>query len=146
MMMRIVPIECINYWVRGWMQTKLPKGWGFNITSAVVGGLSATSLIYPSDILRQYMNNNTKSRLTVLDAIKTIYKNYGFKYFYKGYPNFCMTMCTYRTFYNGTFDTFKFEAKNIYQKGLIAYLCTLLSEFIVFPIEGVRRRRIVINS
>ena len=128
------------------MQTVLPSGWGYNIVSAVTGGLSATTLIYPSDILRQYMNNNTKSRLTILKAIKTIKNNYGLKYFYKGYPNFCLTMGTYRTFYNGSFDTYKYKARTIYEKGMIAYLCTLMSEFIVFPIEGVRRRRIVINS
>lgn len=92
------------------------------------------------------MNNNTKKRITVSHAIKTMYSNYGFWYFYKGFPNFCLTMCTYRACYNGSFDTNKHRAKNIYQKGLIAYLCTLGSELVTFPIEGIRRRRIIINS
>jgi hypothetical protein len=72
MMARILPIEFINYKVRGWIQSKLPSSYSYNVLSAVVAGVTATSIIYPTDVLRQFMNNNTKSQISILKALKTM--------------------------------------------------------------------------
>ena len=112
----------------------------------MAAGLTASSIIYPTDILRQFMNNYTKGHISIWGALKTIVSEYGFRHFYKGFPNFCIVMGIYRGCYNGTYDTNKGKAKNLWQKAGIAYCSTILSEGVVFPFEIIRRRRILTNS
>lgn len=52
----------------------------------------------------------------------------------------------YRGSYNGSYDTHKHQAKNLKEKAMIAYFCTIFSEYLTYPVEIVRRRRIAINA
>ena len=146
MLGRIFPIETINYHCRRELQKRMPNTWGNNVGIAILSGTTASTVMYPLDILRQFMNNQTSGGMSVTQAVRDIYGKYGLKYFYKGYANMLLTIATYRAFYNGTYDTNKGRASNLYEKAGIAYLSTVFAESVIYPIEIVRRRRIVINS
>jgi hypothetical protein len=146
MLARVLPIESINYETRRYLQQRLPNTLSSNILIAIVSGITAITLVYPSDIIRQIMNNNTKSHISILATIKEIHKQKGYTYFFKGYPNVLLTLTIYRGAYNGTYDTHKHQAKNLKEKARIAYLCTIFAEYLTYPVEIVRRRRIAINA
>ncbi len=108
--------------------------------------MTASTILYPSDVLRQFLNNNTSQRLTFHSAFRNILSQYGYKYFYKGYPNILMTTMVYRSCYNGLYDTHKAKAQTLRSRAVIAYLSTIVAEYLVYPIEIIRRRRIVMNA
>jgi len=97
-------------------------------------GITATSIVYPSDILRQFMNNQVTEQVTVRNAIRTIIKDYGYRYFYKGMKNLMVTLIIYRGISNGAYDTHKQKAKKIREKAVLSYFCTIFAEFVVYPI------------
>ena len=70
MLGRILPIESINYYTRKNLQLKFPNTYLHNILISIVSGITASTLIYPTDIVRQLMNNNTKSQLSIWKALK----------------------------------------------------------------------------
>lgn len=146
MLSRIIPIESINYATRKRLHQEVANTLLNNILVAIISGITATTLIYPTDIVRQIMNNNTKAQISILSTIKDIKRQHGYKYFYKGYPNVLLTLAVYRSSYNGTYDTNKVRAKNLKEKAIIAYICTVFAETVTYPVEIVRRRRIAINA
>jgi hypothetical protein len=118
-----------------------------NVLIAISSSLVAFTALYPTDILRQHMNNHTqRGNLTIATATKQIITDYGYRYFYKGYTNLLVSLICYRALYNGTYDNLKVRAKTMPQKAAIAYLCAILSELATYPIEITRRRRIVVNA
>lgn len=74
MVARVMPVESINYETRRYLQQKLPNQLGYNIFIAIVSGITAFTIIYPSDIVRQTMNNNTQSHISISSTIKSIYR------------------------------------------------------------------------
>ena len=57
-----------------------------------------------------------------------------------------MTTIVYRSCYNGLYDTHKVNAKTLRSRALVAYLSTIVAEYLVYPIEIIRRRRIIMNA
>lgn len=111
---RALPIESINYHSRKELQKHLPNTLLHNIFISVVSGITASTLLYPTDILRQLLNNNTaKHRMSIFSAFNEIKAKHGLSYFYKGYPNVLLSIAAYRGCYNGTYDTHKSKAKNL---------------------------------
>ena len=78
-----------------------------NVLISIASGITATTIMYPTDILRQFLNNHIASRVSVVAAFKKIVSEYGYKYFYKGYLNLLLTSMVYRGCYNGFYDTHK---------------------------------------
>ena len=52
----------------------------------------------------------------------------------------------FRASFNGIYDSAKNQAKSVDQKALVAYTCAVMAGAICYPIDIVRRRRILINS
>lgn len=136
----------MNYYARKNLQKIFKNTLINNVLIAIASGIAAVTIIYPTDILRQLMNNNTKSRLSIIDALKEIKSLHGYRYFYKGYPNVLLTLSIYRGAYNGSYDTHKSYARNLKEKAIIAYFCTIFADCVTYPVEIVRRRRICIDA
>lgn len=99
----------------------------------MVSGITATTILYPTDVLRQFLNNNISGRLSLLAASRKILSQYGFKYFFKGYPNLLVTTILYRGCYNGFYDTHKVNTTQK-ERVIVAYLSAIIGEYIVYPI------------
>ena len=93
----------------------------------IFSGLTAAVVVYPSDILRQFMNNQIAEKMTVRTAVRTIIKDYGYRYFYKGMMNLLATMTFYRGIANGSYDTLKSTATNIKDKLVLSYFITIFA-------------------
>jgi hypothetical protein len=130
----ILPIEVINFYTRKSLQPYFTNTLMNNIFISIISGMTAATILYPTDVLRQFLNNNTQAHLSVINALKKIVSLYGFKYFYKGYPTILVTTIVYRGCYNGSYDTHKRYAKNWKDRVAIAYFSSLVAEYIVYPI------------
>jgi len=145
-MARVLPIEAINYYTRKTLQQYFSNKLANNILISIISGITASTILYPTDILRQFLNNSTSGRLTFFAATQTILAQYGYKYFYKGYPNILAITILYRSCYNGFYDTHKLNASNLKDRVWVAYLSTIAAEYVVYPIQTIRRRRIIMNA
>ena len=52
----------------------------------------------------------------------------------------------FRGSFNGIYDSAKHSAKSLNEKAFIAYICAAIAGGICYPIDSIRRRRILINS
>jgi hypothetical protein len=52
----------------------------------------------------------------------------------------------FRGSFNGFYDSAKSKVKSIELKALIAYTCAVIAGGICYPLDSIRRRRIMINS
>ena len=52
----------------------------------------------------------------------------------------------FRGSFNGVYDSAKHHAKSLNEKAFIAYICAAIAGGICYPIDIIRRRRILINS
>ena len=73
-------------------------------------------------------------------------KSNGARYFYQGFLNSMIGTAVFRGSFNGIYDSAKHQAKSVDQKALIAYFCAVTAGAICYPIDIIRRRRILINS
>lgn len=144
--LRFFPNEFINFKARGFYQGYVANSFASNLGVAVLAGWTASSILYPFDILRQTLGTNTEKESKPLKAIKGIVQNQGFRYFYKGYFNSLMATAVFRASFNGIFDTVKTHATNINERAFIAYCCASLAGAICYPIDIVRKRRIFLNA
>jgi solute carrier family 25 (mitochondrial adenine nucleotide translocator), member 4/5/6/31 len=117
-----------------------------NMGIAVLAGWTASSLLYPFDILRQHLGTNTEREGKITSTLRTLLKNNGARYFYKGFFNSMIGTAVFRGSFNGIYDSAKHQARSVDQKALVAYLCAVTAGAICYPIDIVRRRRILINS
>ncbi len=97
-------------------------------------------------MLRQFLSNQVSTKSSFIGAFKRIVSEYGYKYFYKGYANVLLTNMVYRGCYNGFYDTHKVGAPCLEDRIQVAYLSTLLAEYLVHPLEVIRKRRILMNA
>lgn len=144
--LRFFPNEFINYKARGFYQDFVSNSLINNIAVAVLGGWTASSILYPCDILRQTLGTNTEKEAKTLKTIQGILRNQGPRYFYKGYMNSLLNTALFRASFNGSFDTVKSTAETSNQKTFLAYLCASLAGGICYPVDIVRKRRILLNS
>jgi hypothetical protein len=143
---RLFPVEAINYYVRKYLQSKTPNTFVNNVFIAMAAGISSTALIYPSEILIILMNNQIQGKISVNSAINTMIRDYGLTYFYKGMTTLLGTVALYRAIYNGIYDTYRSKVNTIRGKAVVAYFSTIFAEYVAYPIEIVRRRRVLVNS
>ena len=71
-MARVLPIEWINYYTRKTLQQHFSNKLMNNVLISIISGLTATTTMYPTDILRQFLNNHIAGRLSVVGAFKKI--------------------------------------------------------------------------
>lgn len=92
------------------------------------------------------MSNCTEKDTKISQTLKNIVRNHGVKYFYKGFLNSMVGTAIFRGSFNGLYDSSKSRAKTLEFKALIAYTCSLIAGGICYPLDSVRRRKIVTNS
>lgn len=144
--LRFFPNEFINYKARGFLQTFLSNSLGNNLVVAIAAGWTASSILYPCDILRQSMGTNTEKDNSSLKTIRGIAQNQGLRYFYKGYLNSLLGTAVFRASFNGIYDSVKGHATTLNERAFIAYICAAAAGGINYPIDIIRKRRILINS
>jgi solute carrier family 25 (mitochondrial adenine nucleotide translocator), member 4/5/6/31 len=144
--LRFFPNEYINYRARGFLQSVLPNSIGINMGIAVLAGWTSSSILYPFDILRQSLGTNTEKDNKLFGTVRSLIKNHGPRYFYSGFLNSMVGTAVFRGSFNGIYDSAKHRANTLNQKALIAYFCAAIAGGICYPIDIVRRRRILINS
>ena len=113
---------------------------------AIAAGWTASSILYPFDILRQSLGTNTEKESSITTTARKLFRTHGVSYFYKGFVNSMVGTAAFRASFNGIYDSAKSLATCLEEKALIAYGCAMLAGAICYPLDIVRRRRILINS
>ena len=67
---RVLPNELIGYYTRKTMQQYCSNHLLNNVLISMISGATMTTILYPSDVLRQFLNNQVSSKLTFLSALK----------------------------------------------------------------------------
>jgi hypothetical protein len=116
-----------------------------NILVAVISGWTASSILYPFDIVRLSLSNSTEKKIKITTILKSIIRNHGAKYFFKGYLNSLLGTAIFRGSFNGLYDTTKGGASSLQKRAGIAYGCAVVAGGICYPIDVVRRRRIMVS-
>ena len=117
-----------------------------NVGIAVLAGWTASSILYPFDILRQSLGTNTERGGKLISMARGLLKVHGARYFYHGFLNSMLGTAVFRGSFNGVYDSAKHNANSQIEKASIAYICAAIAGSICYPIDIVRRRRILINS
>ncbi len=68
----MLPNELIGYYTRKAMQQQFSNHLLNNVFISIISGVTATTLLYPSDVLRQFLNNQISNKLTFMSAIKKL--------------------------------------------------------------------------
>jgi hypothetical protein len=136
----------INFKTRSALQQYSQGKISNNVLIAIVAGSSASSILYPFDILRMSLSNTTEKNYKIIQTLKNIVKAHGVKYFYKGFLNSILATAVFRGSFNGFYDTAKSKANSLEMKAAIAYCCAVVAGGICYPIDSIRRRRVIINS
>lgn len=92
------------------------------------------------------LSNTTEKNYNIIQTLKNIVKENGVKYFYKGFFNSILGTAVFRGSFNGLYDTAKFKADSLEKRASIAYCCAVVAGGICYPIDSIRRRRVIINS
>jgi len=143
---RVLPNELISYYTRKTLHQHVSNKLINNVLISILSGFTVTTILYPTDVLRQFLSNQVLTKLDFVGAFKRIVSEYGYRYFYKGYTNVLLTSMVYRGCYNGFYDTHKVNTSCLEDRLQVAYLSTLLAEYVAHPIEVIRKRRIVMNA
>jgi hypothetical protein len=77
--------------------------------------------------------------------LKNTIRRNGIKYFYKGFTTALTATAIFRGIFNGMYDTIKMDKEGM-EKGFAAYISAVTAGFICYPLDSIRRRRIIINS
>lgn len=124
----------------------MPNSFGFNIVKSIIAGWTASSLLYPFDIMRISLSNSTEKSTKIYATIKSIIQKNGPKYFYKGFLNSMVGTALFRGSFNGIYDTTKSYAKSLQIKALTAYTSAVIAGTICYPLDILRKRRIMLNN
>lgn len=89
------------------------------------------------------ISNSTEKSTKITTLLRGIIRNHGAKYFFKGYLNSLIGTAVFRGSFNGFYDTAKAEAKSLEGRAGIAYLCAVVAGGICYPLDLIRRRRIM---
>jgi solute carrier family 25 (adenine nucleotide translocator) protein 4/5/6/31 len=92
------------------------------------------------------LSNTTEKHYKIIHTLKTLIKTNGAKYFYKGFLNSLVGTAVFRGTFNGLYDTAKSKATSLETKAMIAYCCAVAAGGICYPLDSIRRRRIIMNS
>lgn len=110
---------------------------------AVLSGWTASIMLYPIDTFRIALSNTTEKQVSSNKLLKRIIQKHGTGFFFKGFANALIGTALFRGSFNGIYDTAKTAAKSIEQKALIAYICSVTAGSICYPLDILRRRRIM---
>jgi hypothetical protein len=113
---------------------------------AVLSGWTASSLLYPFDTLRLALSSSTDSKTSVKALLKGILRNQGAGYFFKGFLSSLMGTAIFRGSFNGIYDTLKSRTNSMEERTAVAYLSAVVAGGVCYPLDIVRRRRIVGNG
>lgn len=103
----------INFNTRCALQKYSQQKIANNVLIAIIAGWSASSVLYPFDILRMSLSNTTEKHYKVIHTLKTLIKANGAKYFYKGFLNSLIGTAVFRGSFNGFYDTAKSKANSL---------------------------------
>jgi Mitochondrial carrier protein len=84
-----------------------------NVLIAILSGWTASTILYPFDILRMSISNCTEKNTKVTQVLKNIVRHHGAKYFFKGYLNSLVGTALFRGSFNGIYDTAKGQASSL---------------------------------
>jgi hypothetical protein len=145
---RFFPNESINFKSRQFLQgnNALPNGFTKNFMVAVLSGWTASSLLYPFDTIRLALASSTEKKPKITSIIKNLVRTQGPGYFFRGYLNSLMGTAVFRGSFNGIYDTAKTRTRSVEERTLVAYLSAVVAGGICYPLDLVRRRRIVGNE
>ena len=145
---RFFPNESINLKSRQLLQkhSHIPEGFTRNVTVAVLSGWTASSLLYPFDTLRLALSNSVEKKPKITTIFKNLIRTQGAGYFFKGYFNSLMGTAIFRGSFNGIYDTAKTKTKSVEERALVAYLSSVVAGSICYPLDLVRRRRIMASQ
>ncbi|CAM6001636.1 unnamed protein product [Sphagnum balticum] len=144
-LLRFYPNESINLQARKLARQHLPSHFASNICAAVAGGWAACLTLYPFDILRMTLSNTIEKDYSVLKTFKSTLKLHGARYFYKGIGSSLLTSAVFRGTFNGLYDTLKELTSTLEGKVGCAYISAVSAGAICYPLDSLRRRRIVRN-
>jgi hypothetical protein len=117
-----------------------------NVINAVLSGWTASSLLYPFDTLRLALSNSTEKKPKITSILKNLIRTQGTGYFFRGYLNSLMGTAAFRGSFNGIYDTAKTKTRSVEERTLVAYLSAVGAGIICYPLDLVRRRRIMANQ
>lgn len=145
---RFFPNESINLKSRQFLQRNSPLTDGFtrNVMVAVLSGWTASSLLYPFDTLRLALASSTEKKPKIASILKNLIRTQGPGYFFRGYLNSLMGTAIFRGSFNGIYDTAKSKTRSVEERTLVAYLSAVVAGGVCYPLDLVRRRRIVGNE
>jgi Mitochondrial carrier protein len=84
-----------------------------NVLIAILSGWTASTILYPFDILRMSISNCTEKNTRITQVLKNIVRHHGAKYFFKGYLNSLVGTALFRGSFNGIYDTAKGHASSL---------------------------------
>lgn len=109
----------------------------------MLSGWIASSLLYPFDTLRLALTNSTEKKPKITRILKNIIRTQGPSYFFRGYLSSLMGIAVFRGSFNGLYDTAKGKTRSVEERTLAAYVSAVVAGSICYPLDLVRRRRIM---
>ena len=103
-------------------------------------------MLYPFDTLRLALSNSVEKKPKITTIFKNLVRTQGAGYFFKGYFNSLMGTAIFRGSFNGLYDTAKTNTKSVEERALVAYLSSVVAGSICYPLDLVRRRRIMADQ
>lgn len=105
------------------------------------------TILYPLDYARLKLTNNIKNQnKKIWKTIKNTFQQEGFRGIYRGVLLSYLSMTLFRGSFFGIYDTFKVKLETHYQKFLVSYGATLVSMFLISPLQTVIRRMMMTSG
>ncbi|KII73239.1 ADP,ATP carrier protein [Thelohanellus kitauei] len=130
-----------------------------NITSGGVAGSMSLLFVYSLDYARTRLANDAKTAGKsggarqfngLVDVYRKTYASDGVAGLYRGFMVSCVGVFVYRGLYFGLYDTAKpiigAQSRNIYVSFALAYLVTVFSGLVSYPLDTVRRRMMMTSG
>lgn len=142
-LLRFFPNEKMNNDVKNMVKNVLPSSCWANIVSGVFGGWVAAGILYPIDTVRIFLATSSKKQSQTLRELAKNIKGQGKMYLYRGYKSSLLGIALFRGSYFGLYDTFKGKTSSPTAKWMTAYLSGLFAGMLVYPIQTLRKRKII---
>jgi solute carrier family 25 (adenine nucleotide translocator) protein 4/5/6/31 len=181
---RYSPIQALNFTVKESLRSTLNitnemikkdglgAGWlAANMTNGAVAGAISLFCIYPTDISRVRLANDSLARMKarqqlshqtlvnsttsngLIDVFRKIIRNEGIRGLYRGFMASCSGTMVYRSLYFGLFDSLKpFLLNGYYSKDsffasfALAWPITIFAGIASYPFDIVRRRMTIMHG
>ena len=143
---RFFPSEAINYQARNVFRPHFGSDCLGNIAVAVLAGWTASSTLYPLEAIRMALSSHTSQQQAALSALGRLVRQNGPSIFYRGFAQSMAGTAVFRASFNGLYDWAKGYSAS--QKGRvgIAYSCSIVAGVLCYPLDSLRRKKMVANS